>query len=207
MSFAALIQSHIQATLNSLYTSMPAKVIAVKVEGKSTVVDVQPLLNRIYGDGVVDKEPPLEDVPLRWPSGGGCYITFPIAVGDIVDLNFSMRGASNFKNSDGSEPVTPATKRTHDMNDAFATPCLTTYGTGLEVDSDAVEISSGAVEIRITKEGMIEFGAGAAEKLVLGDAFMALYNAHTHPTGVGPSGPPAAPMDAAAHLSAVVTTK
>jgi hypothetical protein len=207
MSLSDVIKSHINSTLNNLYTTLPAKVIAVKKVENSTVVDVQPLINKMYSDGNVDKEPPLQDVIMKWPSGGGCFITFPIAVGDIVDLNFSMRNAVSFKNSEGKDPVSPDTHRKHDMNDVFATPCLSTYSTGIEVDPDAVEISSGTVEIRITKAGGIEFGEGAVEKLVLGDAFMALYNAHTHPTGVGPSGPPVAPMNAAAHLSEMVTTK
>ena len=44
------------------------------------------------------------------------------------------------------------------------------------------------------------------EKVVLGDTFMQFFNTHTHPTGVGPSGPPVQPM-AASHLSAKVTTE
>jgi hypothetical protein len=43
----------------------------------------------------------------------------------------------------------------------------------------------------------IRLGSGAVERLVKGDSFMALYNAHTHPTAVGPSGPPVKPMTAA----------
>lgn len=48
----------------------------------------------------------------------------------------------------------------------------------------------------------IELGKGAAEKLVLGDSFMALYNSHTHIGNFGaPTSPPVAPMTPAAHLS------
>lgn len=45
-------------------------------------------------------------------------------------------------------------------------------------------------------------GVGATELMILGNAFMTLYNGHTHPTGVGPSGPPIVPMSGA-QLSAV----
>ena len=44
-------------------------------------------------------------------------------------------------------------------------------------------------------------GEGATEKMVLGDLFMAMFNAHTHPTGVGPSGPPTPPGMTASQLS------
>lgn len=42
----------------------------------------------------------------------------------------------------------------------------------------------------------VQIGNGATERMILGDLFMALYNAHSHPTGVGPSGPPAVAMSA-----------
>ena len=60
-----------------------------------------------------------------------------------------------------------------------------------------------------TKEGIviehaktIELGKGAAEKLVLGDTFMSLFNAHTHVGNLGaPTSPPVVPMTPAQHLS------
>lgn len=58
-------------------------------------------------------------------------------------------------------------------------------------------------EIRLTKSGeviikaeKIKLGDGAQQSLILGEDFQTLFNAHTHPTGVGPSGPPASAMPA-----------
>lgn len=64
---------------------------------------------------------------------------------------------------------------------------------------------SGQGEITITAD-TIKLGANASESLILGDAFMQLFNSHTHPTGVGPSGPPAQPMGSS-HLSQVSKTE
>jgi uncharacterized protein involved in type VI secretion and phage assembly len=62
-----------------------------------------------------------------------------------------------------------------------------------------VELSSSGVVI---ESSAIKIGSGSAsESLVLGDAFMQLFNTHTHPTGVGPSGPPVQPMTAGTHIS------
>lgn len=59
---------------------------------------------------------------------------------------------------------------------------------------------------RITVEAdTIELGEGASEALVLGDAFMDLFNQHTHGTGVGPSTAPTQPMTPN-HLSSKVKT-
>ena len=72
--------------------------------------------------------------------------------------------------------------------------------------------ASGA-EVRITGKGevivtadTIKLGSNADQPLVLGEAFKTLFNSHTHPTGVGPSGPPTQPM-AASHLSQVTKTE
>ena len=46
----------------------------------------------------------------------------------------------------------------------------------------------------VIESGLIELGAGATEPVVLGQSFAALFNAHTHPTPNGPSGPPATQM-------------
>jgi uncharacterized protein involved in type VI secretion and phage assembly len=80
---------------------------------------------------------------------------------------------------------------------------------------EAIVIAHGAgnSEIRLTKDGevvvtaeAIKLGAEAAERLVLGDAFMELFNKHTHPTGVGPSGPPKDQM-MDSHLSELSKTE
>jgi uncharacterized protein involved in type VI secretion and phage assembly len=64
---------------------------------------------------------------------------------------------------------------------------------------NSIELSSGGVLIKSTA---VKVGSGgAAQSLVLGDAFMTLFNSHTHPTGVGPSGPPVVPMIAGSHIS------
>ncbi|SNX70242.1 hypothetical protein SAMN05878503_105151 [Cereibacter ovatus] len=73
-------------------------------------------------------------------------------------------------------------------------------------EASGVEIRlTGAGELTITAD-RIKLGANASEKLILGDSFMQLFNSHTHPTGVGPSGPPVQPM-MASHLSNVSKTE
>ena len=63
---------------------------------------------------------------------------------------------------------------------------VTLSSQGVVIQSDAIKLGSD----------------NSAEGLVLGDAFMSLFNAHTHPTGVGPSGPPPNPMVQGTHVSA-----
>lgn len=174
------IQSHVQEALDYLYTSLPAVITKVGKKGNSTVVNAQPLINRVSQEGYADFEPIIEDVPVQWPQGGGFRITCPLEVGDNVMLHFTMRGAMEVKNSDGKKPVTSLNKRLHSLPDAFAVPTTLTYSSGKEIDSDALSVGSDSMEIRITKEGSIELGKDAAEHVMLGDAFITKFLAHTH---------------------------
>ncbi|MCB9596930.1 MAG: hypothetical protein H6719_29675 [Sandaracinaceae bacterium] len=62
-------------------------------------------------------------------------------------------------------------------------------------------VVDGATVFQVTSDGSnvrIDLGGGAGERLVLGDALKSLlnefwqmkYDVHTHPTAMGPSGPP-----------------
>jgi uncharacterized protein involved in type VI secretion and phage assembly len=66
-------------------------------------------------------------------------------------------------------------------------------------NGNIVEMSNEGVVI---KSDTVKIGSkDASEALVLGTAFMDLFNRHTHPTGVGPSGVPVEPMQDGAHIS------
>lgn len=68
----------------------------------------------------------------------------------------------------------------------------------------AVVTIDGAIDKVTIKGATIELGEGATEAAILGNLFMDLYNAHTHPTGVGPSGTPTKTMSTS-ELSSTVT--
>ena len=73
-------------------------------------------------------------------------------------------------------------------------------------DEIRMEKNSGKQKV-IIKSKNIELGEDAVEKIIKGSTFLNLYNTHTHPTGVGPSGTPVVPMVDAQHLSQVSKTK
>lgn len=71
-------------------------------------------------------------------------------------------------------------------------------GTNLEIKDGAVKIAAAKVvqvmaESAVFETAAVGLGKGAAEPAVLGQQFATMWNlfiAHTHATGVGPSGPP-----------------
>ncbi|NMO15412.1 hypothetical protein HPC49_12765 [Pyxidicoccus fallax] len=85
----------------------------------------------------------------------------------------------------------------------------------LDDDGELAILANGndKTEVRLTQNGeviikaeRIKLGSDASEPLVLGNAFKQLFNQHTHPTGVGPSGPPTQPLGSN-HLSELSSTE
>lgn len=74
----------------------------------------------------------------------------------------------------------------------------TNDGTSIEIKEGAVKITAAKVvqvmaESAVLNTAAVGLGKDAAEPAVLGQTFASMWNAflfHTHPTGVGPSGPP-----------------
>lgn len=76
-------------------------------------------------------------------------------------------------------------------------------GDQIVMGGGSITIKSQSVKIEAATA--VEIGAGASEALVKGQAFMALFNAHTHVAPFGPTSPPSSPMTPA-QLSTVVKT-
>jgi enamine deaminase RidA (YjgF/YER057c/UK114 family) len=64
--------------------------------------------------------PLLVDVPVCFPRGGGCTLTFPIAAGDEALIVFSSRCIDSWWQSGGVQ--VQAELRMHDLSDGFAIP-------------------------------------------------------------------------------------
>lgn len=141
-------------------------------------------------------------------------VSRPIWVGTFWGAPDSTGGADDLGSETGAEAPTGDDGKE-------ATPTLsvlkTKSGHELTFDDDGEVIllanGNGKSSIRFEQDGgvivtaeTIKLGASAEEKVVLGDTFMKLFNQHTHPTGVGPSGPPT-PLMATSDLSAKVTTE
>jgi uncharacterized protein involved in type VI secretion and phage assembly len=149
-----------------------------------------------------------------WIEFAGGDVSRPLWTGTFWGAPDSAGGPDDLAEETGAEA--PTGDGGKDASDTLAV--LKTRG-GHELtfddDGEVVLLSSGTGKssLRFEQDGTVvitaekvKLGAGASEKLVLGDAFMQLFNAHTHPTGVGPSGPPAQSM-ASSHLSQKVTTE
>jgi uncharacterized protein involved in type VI secretion and phage assembly len=88
--------------------------------------------------------------------------------------------------------VTTSGGQTIDLDDGGGTIKVSTSGgSSVTLDGTGVTISATSVTIAATS---ISLGQAAASSLVLGEAFMALFNAHVHPGTTPSTGPPVTPM-------------
>jgi len=148
-----------------------------------------------------------------WVEFAGGDVSRPIWSGTFYGAPESTGGADDLGTETGAEAPQGDGKD--------ATPTLgvlkTSSGHELTFDDDGEVVllsnGNGTSSLRFEKDGTvvvtaekIKLGSSATEKVVLGDTFMQFFNTHTHPTGVGPSGPPAQPMTSS-QLSAKVTTE
>lgn len=128
-------------------------------------------------------------------------VSQPIWSGTFYGAPTSTGGADDLGSETGAE--------TPQGDEKDPTPTLwvlrTAGGHELTFDDDGEVVllknANGKSSVRFEQDGTvvvtaekIKLGKEATEKVVLGDTFMQFFNSHTHPTGVGPSGPPVQPM-------------
>lgn len=105
---------------NQLRVALPG--IVQSFDPDTVTAVVQPAIRYIEQDNNGNQSthdyPLLMDVPVVFPRGGGCTITFPVKAGDECLLVFSDRCIDFWWQSGGvQEAVDP---RQHDLSDAFA---------------------------------------------------------------------------------------
>lgn len=76
------------------------------------VTSIKPDGTRTYSD-----YPLLQNVPVAFPGGGGCTMTFPVAAGDECIIEFADRQLDNWILQGAGQPPTIA--RLHDLSDAI----------------------------------------------------------------------------------------
>jgi uncharacterized protein involved in type VI secretion and phage assembly len=79
-------------------------------------------------------------------------------------------------------------------------------GSKITIESKGNRITVDSSGVIIQSAGKIHLGEGASEALLKGNTFLSLFNAHVHPTAMGPSGPPLVPLSPAV-LSLKVKTE
>ncbi|EPG8229692.1 Gp138 family membrane-puncturing spike protein [Klebsiella pneumoniae] len=108
-----------QAIMSAMRVSMPGIIQSFDPDAVTAVV--QPAIKGVEQDesgaDVSVNIPLLVDVPVVFPRGGGCTLTFPVKAGDECLVIFADRCIDFWWQSGGVQE--PVDERMHDLSDAF----------------------------------------------------------------------------------------
>lgn len=188
----------LDARLMDLHTALPGRVQSY--DAATQTADIEPMIKRGVPTGGEEDEvaletlPVLPSVPVLFPSGGQCFVTFPLAVGDPVLLVFCERDTSQFRGTGAvSDPGVPTM---HGLSGAVAIPCA--FGprsaamSGVSTTDLVLGRKNGQANITV-KSGTTEVG-GSSDSAALASRVAALetaISAHTHLYNPGPGAPTA----------------
>lgn len=188
---------------SKLWTSLPGIIQSFDAGAMTCVVQpaVQVFVTTDDGSMVLTTLPLLLDCPVQFPAGGGCTLTFPVAVGDECLVVFASRCIDSWWQSGGIQAQ--AELRMHDLSDGFALlgfrsqpqviSGISLQAVQLRSDDGAafVEVNPTNHAINITTNSVVNLTAPAINLAAAGqtllkfvkETFQALYNGHTHASG------------------------
>lgn len=139
---AETFKSERETTKNQIRVALPGIIQSFDPDAVTAVV--QPAIRSVEtdndGNRITKNYPLLVDVPVVFPRGGGCTLTFPVKAGDECLVIFADRCIDFWCQNGGVQE--PVDDRMHDLSDAF---CI------VGPQSQAKKISSintSAVELR-----------------------------------------------------------
>lgn len=152
-----------QAIMSAMRVSMPGIIQSFDPDAVTAVV--QPVIKGVEQDesgaDVSLNIPLLVDVPVIFPRGGGCTLTFPVKEGDECLVIFADRCIDFWWQSGGIQE--PVDGRMHDLSDAFAI-------VGPQSQAKKISgISTSAVELR-SDDGAAKLSLNPASGAINGTA-------------------------------------
>jgi hypothetical protein len=139
---AETFKSERETTKNQIRVAMPGIIQSFDADAATAVV--QPAIRSVETDNdgkrTTKNYPLLMDVPVVFPRGGGCTLTFPVKAGDECLVIFADRCIDFWWQNGGVQE--PVDDKTHDLSDAF---CIV----GPQSQAKKITgISTSAVELR-----------------------------------------------------------
>jgi phage baseplate assembly protein gpV len=142
------LQSRIWTGLPCVVTAFPAASGISKM-----MLDCQPqiaarVLNSATGKFETIQLPPLVDVPIQWPGGGGVTLTFPIKPGDECWVVFGSRCIDSWwQQGPGTAEATgdivpPPDQRMHSLSDGVAYVGIRSKPREFDVDATTAQLRS-----------------------------------------------------------------
>ena len=158
----------IQQNQLNLHTALPAKVVSFDPAKQTVSLAIQIKMQLVDGSGA--DIPPLLDVPVSFPRGGGFAVTFPLKAGDEGIAIFSERCIDGWWQNGSAS--TPLDFRLHDLSDAMFIPGICSVPRAIDgffTDGLSMQTLDGGTYIRIVNgaikiKGNIEHDGDTEQK-------------------------------------------
>lgn len=164
-----ILEAAQKRTMNSVHTCLPG--VVKSFDATSQTAEIQLAIELPSADGTRHAVPPLLDVPILYPRGGGFAVTLPLESGDGVLVMFSEEDYAKWFTTN-SQPVQPTIDRRHGIY-PMAIPGAFAQDNALtlqQIKSDSVNIShSGGMKLEIKSTGVVlgNDGGGSPEYVAL----------------------------------------
>ncbi len=120
----ALLDSFKQEVLTSLNCHLLGKIISFDATKQTASVQIQQ--TKILPDGSTVPYPLLTDCPVQFPSGGGAFLTLPVAAGDSCLVLFHDTDIDNWFET--GNVAQPNSVRSHSLSDGLVIPGFSNLG-------------------------------------------------------------------------------
>ncbi|MBJ3816656.1 translation initiation factor IF-2 [Shimwellia pseudoproteus] len=157
-SLAEVLTSEKRANYEQLRVAMPG--IIQSFDPDTVTAVVQPAIRAVSrdndGNTSTHDYPLLVDVPVVFPRGGGCTLTFPVKAGDECLVIFADRCIDFWWQNGGVQE--PVDGRMHDLSDAFCIPGPQSQAqkiSGISTTAAQLRTDSGAAFIELAPGGAV----------------------------------------------------
>lgn len=166
-------------------------------EGDKTEPKRRGFVTRMGHSFILNEEADKEAVELTWrkPSAQPSDNKSAARDGDSASLKFTKDGIELKAKNESSITINVTDKKVVIL-DKDNSNTITLDSNGVTIKTSGKVVIDGASEFN-AGSGSVNLGTGAAKSAVYGEDLLQWLNSHTHPTGVGPSGPPTPPATSA----------
>lgn len=114
-----MLRAMLAGLQSMVWTALPGAIVSFDAEAVTAVVQpgIAGVVSTQDGKTKSVNMPVLVDVPVVFPRGGGCTLTFPVAAGDECLIVFASRAIDGWAQSGGVQ--TPSDSRKHALSDAI----------------------------------------------------------------------------------------
>jgi len=143
---------------SGLWTSMPGIIQSFNAGAITATVQlaIKGIVHAPDGSAQFVNLPLLVDVPVHFPRGGGCTLTFPVTKGDECLVVFAARCIDGWWQSGGVQaPIDP---RIHDLSDGFAFVGFFSQATkisGISTSTAQLRSNDGSTYVEVDPAGKI----------------------------------------------------